>query len=117
MSQAPAMPVFTDALIGGTTHLTAEEFGAYLLILFAYWRNNGVPFANDDRRLARIARVSTYRWTSKIRPAIVGFFDLSEGAWFQKRLDKEFKFVSKTRAVNEAKSRRRAKWRKKRKPV
>lgn len=89
MSQAPAMPVFTDALIGDTTHLTAEEFGAYCLILFATWRNNGVPFDDDNVRLCRVARVEPRRW-SRLRPTLAKFFDLSGGTWKQKRLEKEW---------------------------
>lgn len=89
MSQAPAMPVFTDALIGDTTHLTAEEFGAYCLILFATWRNNGVPFDDDNMRLCRIARIEPRRW-ARVRPVLVKFFDLSDGKWNQKRLEKEW---------------------------
>ena len=58
MSKAPIMPVATDALLADTTHLSADEFGAYCLILFATWRNNGVPLADDDKRLARICRVT-----------------------------------------------------------
>jgi uncharacterized protein YdaU (DUF1376 family) len=39
MSQAPSMPVFTDALLGDTMRLSTEEFGAYCLLLFVTWRN------------------------------------------------------------------------------
>lgn len=94
------MPIWTDALIGDTTHLSAEEFGAYLLILIATWRNNGVPFPDDDERLARICRISKARWGHKMRPALAAFFDLSGGSWRQKRLEKEWNFVAEKRAKN-----------------
>ena len=94
MSQAPVMPVWTDALIGDTTHLSAEEFGAYFLILMATWRNNGVPFTDNDVRLARIARVPERRWRDKVRPVLAQFFDLSTSTWRQKRLENEWQNVA-----------------------
>jgi uncharacterized protein YdaU (DUF1376 family) len=107
MSQAPSMPVFTDALIGDTTHLSMEEFGAYLMILFVTWRNNGVPLPDDDKRLARICRMSEKKW-SAIRPTISEFFDLSEGVWRQKRLEKEWQYVSQQRAKQSEKGKKSA---------
>lgn len=89
MSKAPVMPVFTDALLGDTTYLSAEEFGAYCRILFATWRNNGIAFADDNERLSRITGVSPQRW-SRIRKTLVQYFDLSVGTWIQKRLEKEW---------------------------
>jgi uncharacterized protein YdaU (DUF1376 family) len=93
MSQAPMMPVFTDALLGDTLHLSAEEFGAYCLLLFATWRNNGRALAEDDRKMARICRVSEKRWRERLRPALAMFFDTSDGTWHQKRLEKEWNHV------------------------
>src|SRR5580765_2089602 len=87
------MPVFIDALIGDTLHLSAEEFGAYCLILFATWRNNGRALGDDDRELARICRVSETRWRRILRPKLLGFFNISDGNWRQKRLEKEWEFV------------------------
>lgn len=92
MSQAPSMPVFTDALIGDTTHLTTAEFGAYCLLLFVTWRNNGQPLPDDDTRLARVCRMSVAQWR-KIRPTLADFFDLTGGTWRQKRLEKEWDYV------------------------
>jgi uncharacterized protein YdaU (DUF1376 family) len=99
MSQAPSMPIFTDALLGDTTHLSMEEFGAYCMILFVTWRNNGAALPDDDVRFARMCRVTVGRWRSKIRPALEAFFDLSGGTWRQKRLEKEWEFVQE-RAAN-----------------
>ena len=90
MARLPIMPVFTDALVGDTLHLTAEQFGCYALILIATWRNNGQALADDDKRLAQIARVSLARWRTRIRPVLVEFFDLSDGHWHQKRLEIEW---------------------------
>lgn len=101
MSQAPSMPVFTDALIGDTTDLSMEEFGAYLMILFVTWRNNGKPLPDDDMRMARICRMSESEW-SAIKPTISRYFDITEGFWRQKRLEKEWDFVQKRIEVKKA---------------
>jgi uncharacterized protein YdaU (DUF1376 family) len=94
------MPVFTDALIGDTTHLSAEEFGCYCLLLFATWRNNGAPYADDDGDLARICRVSVRRWRQSMRTRLAGFFNLSAGTWRQKRLEKEWARCAKLAAIS-----------------
>ena len=107
MSQAPSMPVFTDALIGDTTHLNMEEFGAYLMILFVTWRNNGQPLPDDDKRMARICRMSASKWAS-VKPTIAEFFDLSEGVWRQKRLEKEWKYVTEIRELQSQKGKKSA---------
>lgn len=100
MSQAPAMPVFTDALIGDTTHLSAEEFGSYCLLLFATWRNNGQPLDDNPRDLARVCRVTLRRWLSKLRARLAPFFDLSNGTWRQKRLEKEWQRCARLASIS-----------------
>lgn len=89
------MPVFTDALIGDTLSLSAEEFGAYCLLLFATWRNNGQALPDDAGDLAQICRVTPQRWRSHMRPKLARFFNIDDGHWHQKRLEKEWEFVSR----------------------
>lgn len=102
MAQAPIMPVATDALIADTTHLSAEEFGAYCLILFATWRNNGKPLPDNDLFLSRVCRVSLNQFKAKIKPMLLGFFDISDGYLHQKRLEREWVRVKKIRAIRRA---------------
>ena len=94
------MPVFTDALLGDTLHLSAEEFGAYCLLLFATWRNNGSAIGDDDRKLARICRVTIRRWHDKLRPVLIPFFCVDDGFWHQKRLEKEWAFVAERARIS-----------------
>lgn len=89
MSQAPVMPMFVDAMLGDTLHLDSELFGAYHLILYAEWRANGQPLPDDDAILARICRMTVARWR-KCRPVLAQFFDLTDGTWRQKRLEREW---------------------------
>ena len=74
MSTAPIMPLFPDAYLADTTHLTTEEHGAYLLLLMAMWRRSGkVP--NDDADLARIVGLSRLKMAknqSASAPPVVG---------------------------------------------
>jgi uncharacterized protein YdaU (DUF1376 family) len=101
MSQAPYMPVFTDALLGDTTHLNTEEFGAYCLLLFATWNNKGVALRDDPDRLSRVVRCGRKKWL-KLREVLASFFDLSEGTWRQRRLEKEWKHASAQVAAQSA---------------
>lgn len=100
MSQAPMMPVWPDALLGDTLHLSAEQFGAYLLLLFATWRNNGKPLPDDDRKLARICRSTLRHWRRALRPTLIEFFEIDDGTLHQKRLESEWNWVNQKRESN-----------------
>ncbi len=91
MSLAPFMPLFCDAYLGDTMHLSLEEHGAYLKLLMITWRNNGQALPDNDARLARMLGVTLDRWRRKLRPVLIGFFDLSDGSWRQPRLEKQWK--------------------------
>ena len=89
MTAFPVLPLFTDAFIADTTHLTAEETGAYLMLLMVAWRRPGCSLPDDDTSLARWARVSAKTWT-RIRPRVMAFWSLGEdGEWTQSRLSQE----------------------------
>lgn len=87
MSKIPVMPFYPDAHLADTQTLSAEEQGAYLLILLATWRNNGQPFPDDERLLATVTRLSRTRWR-RVRARLEPFFDLSGGVWRQPRLER-----------------------------
>jgi uncharacterized protein YdaU (DUF1376 family) len=107
MSQAPAMPLFCGDYLADTAHLSLEEHGAYLKLLMLTWRNNGEALPDDDVRIARMLGVSVRHWKEKLRPVLAPFFDLVENRWRQKRLEKEWKFVSgqRQKQVTKAKAR------------
>jgi len=89
LSQAPIWPVATDAFIADTTRLSAEETGAYMMLLMCLWRNNGVPLDFDEKQFSRMARVSPRRWP-KIWASIESFFEINDGCVTQKRLRKDW---------------------------
>lgn len=98
MADFPALPLWTDAYLSDTTHLSTEEHGAYLLLLLSAWRSADCSLPDDDRVLSRICRLSERRWMQKVRPAVAGFFTIAEGAWKQKRLQIEREKVELVRA-------------------
>ena len=75
MSKAPAMPMYWDAYLADTTHLTTEEHGAYMLLIAAMWRRNGcVP--DDDKDNARILGLTKAKWLkikARLTSTISGF--------------------------------------------
>ncbi|MBA1157784.1 YdaU family protein [Microvirga mediterraneensis] len=98
MSQFPSLPLFTDAFLADTGHLTAQETGAYLLLLMMAWRLPECRLPDDDQKLSRWARVDSRTW-KRIKPAIMEFWTFEEGFWTQKRLSKERSVVSKRAEV------------------
>jgi uncharacterized protein YdaU (DUF1376 family) len=79
----PWMPLFISDFLTDTTHLSATETGAYLLLIMAYWERDGLP--DDDTQLAGIARLSRPAWR-KVRPVLQAFF---HDGWRHKRIDLE----------------------------
>jgi uncharacterized protein YdaU (DUF1376 family) len=96
---APAIPLFGDAYLADTQHLSLEEHGAYLKLMMVAWRLDGCCLADDDTRIARILGVSAAKW-AKLKPVIMAFWTLTEDGWIQGRLSKERKFVEEKRAKN-----------------
>lgn len=88
MAEFPAMPLWTDAYLGDTTHLTTVEHGAYFLLLIVAWRSKEGTLPDDDTMLARYSKLSATQW-KKIRPILEPFFRIENGVWTQGRLSDE----------------------------
>lgn len=82
MSQ-PWMPLYIADYLADTSRLSTLEHGAYLLLIMDYWRNGSLP--DDDRKLARIARLSAPEWAA-IRDDLAELF---QPGWRHKRIDAE----------------------------
>jgi uncharacterized protein YdaU (DUF1376 family) len=80
------MPVYIGDYLGDTQRLTTEQHGAYLLLLFDYWRNGPPPA--DDAVLSQITRVSRPAW-KKMRRTILAFFSERNGHLHHGRVDHE----------------------------
>lgn len=83
------MPMYWDAYLADTTHLTTEEHGAYLLLLAAMWRRNGwVP--DDDKDNARILGLTPSKWRrikARLMETVSGFV-VKDGKITQEKLQK-----------------------------
>ncbi|PSH68547.1 hypothetical protein CU102_12345 [Phyllobacterium brassicacearum] len=83
MSHLHWMPLYIGDELAETSHLTAEEFGAYISLKMHYWQHGGLPA--DDNRLARIARAGADRWAF-VKDAIQSLF---EEDWRLDRLEQQ----------------------------
>lgn len=79
----PWMPLYVADYLADTGHLSAAEHGAYMLLIMHYWTNGGLP--DDERRLARIARMSEDEWRAA-RDELASFF---QDGWRHARIDAE----------------------------
>jgi uncharacterized protein YdaU (DUF1376 family) len=106
MAEFPALPLWTDAYLGDTAHLTTIEHGAYLLLLMAMWRTAEKSLPSDDKMLARYARLNAGQW-ARMRPIIMPFFREKDGRISQGRLTDEASAVKRNsrRQSNKAKAR------------
>jgi uncharacterized protein YdaU (DUF1376 family) len=96
MAELPVLPIKTDALLADTTHMSAEEFGAYVRILIVMWRQKA-RLPDDPIELARIAGVSIYRW-KKIAERVMRPMTIAGGVVSQKRLTDTWLQVEQLRA-------------------
>jgi len=96
VAEFPALPLFTDAYLGDTTHLSTFEHGAYLLLLIVSWRSPGCCIADDDALLARFTRMTRDKWR-KVRPILEPFFRIEGGFWHQARLQNELQHLQSRR--------------------
>ncbi len=101
MAAFPAMPLYSDAYLADTRHLTTEEHGAYLLLLMCAWRARECRLADDDKSLARITGLSPTRWR-RMRPVLEQFFEIRKGFWQQKKLTAVYEEVAARVARNRA---------------
>ncbi|MFV1850138.1 MAG: YdaU family protein [Thalassospira sp.] len=88
-------PLWIDAFHRKTQHLQTDEIGAYMLIIMAMWSQEDCSLPDDDARLARVAKVSTRLWNSRIGPAIRPFLTSENGVVFIKRLREEAGYVER----------------------
>jgi uncharacterized protein YdaU (DUF1376 family) len=78
------MPLFWGDLFANTLHLSAEEFGSYMLLIGHAWEHQAKIPVKD---LQRIARASNFRW-HKIQPRLAQFFNtmIDANNWIHDRV-------------------------------
>jgi uncharacterized protein YdaU (DUF1376 family) len=91
------MPLWTDAYLGDTTHLTTIEHGAYLLLLITAWRSKAHCLPDDNKLLCQYCKLDHRQWR-RIRPRLEAFFEINSGYWFHLRLLDEIDTLKRIRA-------------------
>ena len=99
MADFPALPLWTDAYLADTRHLTTLQHGAYLLLLMEAWRRPSCTLPDDDALLARLSGLTPQEWRAS-RDVVLAFWDRDgrRHEWKQKRLIRERDYVSQKRA-------------------
>ncbi|EBE3375532.1 DUF1376 domain-containing protein [Salmonella enterica subsp. enterica serovar Carrau] len=92
MAALPYMQLYIADYLADTMHLSAEEHGAYLLLMFNYWQTGR---AIPKNRLAKIARVSNERWGT-VEESLKEFFTDNGTEWVHKRIEDDLAAVRET---------------------
>lgn len=96
MTDFPYLPLWTDAYLADTRHLSATEHGSYLLLLMTAWRTKDCSLPDDDKLLARFCSLRLQQWM-KIKPTIMEFFEVENGKIKQKKLTQMYHFANTKR--------------------
>lgn len=97
MADFPSLPLFTDAWVADTKHLTRLERGTYHDLLVLMWRSPECRVPNDDAWLGKRLGMTPNEVQNELRPIIAEFIQ-SDGNWLcQKRLRKEWEWCHKNR--------------------
>lgn len=89
MAALPYMQLYVADYLADTMHLSTEEHGAYLLIIFNYWQT-GKPIPKP--RLPKIARLSNDRWISA-EASLSEFFNEVGNEWVHERIEIDLEAV------------------------
>ncbi len=107
MAEFPFMPMYWDAYLGDTKHLTCLEHGAYLQILAVMWRSGGV-LPDDEEFLISITGLRHSQWR-RMRHRIMAFMrPVTGGRFTQSKLAYQLDVV-RTKS-NKASHNAKARW-------
>jgi len=90
MAALPYMQLYVADYLADTQHLTTEEHGAYLLLLFSYWQT-GKPLRHE--RLAPVVRMSNERWVD-VKETLREFFFEDGNQWIHFRVEADLESVN-----------------------
>ncbi|MBY0355651.1 MAG: DUF1376 domain-containing protein [Rickettsiales bacterium] len=92
MSDLSFMPFYVADYLADTMHLSIDEHGAYLKLMFCMWRTDDGWLPDDDKKICTMLSIGAKKWAS-IKPVIAPFFTYEEGHFTQGRLSRERKKV------------------------
>lgn len=100
MAEFPALPLWTDAYLADTRHLSTAQHGAYLLLLMEAWRRPRKTLPDDDALLAKLVSATADEWAA-LKPVVMAFWkrDGRSKEWGQKRLKIEAEYLATRRAM------------------
>lgn len=90
VAQFPCLPLWTDAWVADTHHLSPAARGAYLDLLVLMWRTPHCRVPNDNGWLQQHLHMSKDEVRDVLRPVIEEFCSCDGNYVTQKRLQKEF---------------------------
>ena len=95
MATFPALPLWTDAYLSDTDHLTFEEHGVYLRLLMMIWRNPECRVPNDAKWICRRLRVTQEYFDQTVLPILEEYLDNTGNYITSRRLQREYEYVRK----------------------
>lgn len=87
MASLPYMQLYVSDYLADTAHLTAQQHGAYMLLLMNYWQK-GRALENTDERLQHVARLSQEEWTAN-KAILAEFFVVDGDMWTHLRIEED----------------------------
>jgi uncharacterized protein YdaU (DUF1376 family) len=79
------MQLYVSDYLADTAHLTAQQHGAYMLLLMNYWQR-GKALDNSNERLSHVARLSPEEWADA-KPILEEFFIVEGNLWSHARVE------------------------------
>jgi uncharacterized protein YdaU (DUF1376 family) len=95
------MPVYIGDYLADTMHLSTEQHGAYLLLLFHLWRRGILP--DDDVVLAQVTGLDIHAWSTS-RAVLGEFFEIHDELWHHGRVERERVRVAAKQRSNSSKA-------------
>lgn len=85
------MQLYVSDYLADTAHLTAQQHGAYMLLLMNYWQR-GKALDNSNERLSHVARLSPEEW-AEAKPTLEEFFIVEGNLWTHARVEDDLEKI------------------------
>ena len=90
----PYIQLYIADYLSDTAHLSTEEHGAYLLLIFNYWQRGGA-LDNTNNRLTHVTRLSEQRWV-EVQKTLAEYFVIENDKWVHTRIEDDMKRIDDT---------------------
>ena len=91
MTSLPYMQLYVSDYLADTAHLTAQQHGAYMLLLMNYWQR-GKALDNSNERLSHVARLSPEEWADA-KATLEEFFIVEGNLWTHARVEDDLEKI------------------------